>query len=198
MVDPQLLPSDVTLRNGQRARVRPLEPDDVEPLARFFCGLSPRTRGYYGPHPFDRETAERLCASIDMARTVRFVAVLDDGGAAPEIIGYMIVSRDLAKGDLARYAEHGPALDPATTACLAPCIADAYQEQGLGTAMARNVLDAARAMGIRDLILMGGVQTRNERGRRLYTRLGFEAVGTFDVVKNGETLGNLDMICHLQ
>ena len=182
------------LRDGRTAAVRLLRPIDVEPLAAYFLGLSERTRGFYGPHRFDRATAERLCAEEDSTRTRRYVAVLEDGTPAAEIIGYLILTREIAAGDLARYASHGPALDLDTCAALAPSIADAYQEQGLGTQMARHVLRCAVDWGLAQVILMGGVQARNTRARRLYERLGFRAVGAFEVVREGERLDNLNMI----
>jgi diamine N-acetyltransferase len=169
--------AQVALRDGRTARVRPLQADDVEALTALFMGLSPTTKRFYGPHPFDRVTAERLCAAIEQdASTRRFVAVLRDGRPDAEIIGYMILARQIHPDDQAR---HGHALDLAHCAALAPCVADAYQEQGIGTQMARHVLASARQMGLTQVILMGGVQARNVRAQRLYKRLGFRQVGEF-------------------
>jgi diamine N-acetyltransferase len=185
-VDPHV---QLTLRDGRAVTVCLLAADDVEPLARYFQSLSPRTRSFYGPHPFDRVTAEHLCALIGQDDTLRFVAHLE-GIAKPEIIGYMILARKIWEDDRKRY---GDCLDYERCACLAPSIADAYQEQGLGTQMGRHVVACAQAMGIRHLILMGGVQVRNERARRLYTRLGFRQVGEFWTT-SPETLLNYDML----
>jgi RimJ/RimL family protein N-acetyltransferase len=182
------------LRDGRPVAVRLLRSSDVDPFATFLAGLSERTRGFYGPHRFDRATAERLCAELDPTRTRRYVAVLDDGTPAAEIIGYMILTREISAGDVARYAAHGPALHLGRCAAFAPSIADAYQEQGLGTEMARLVLRRAAALGLSQVILMGGVQARNGRARRLYERLGFRRVGTFEVTRDGQRIDNLDMI----
>jgi len=182
------------LRDGRPATVRLVRPTDVEPLADYFTGLSERTRGFYGPHRFDRATAERLCAELDPARTRRYVAVLEEGTPDLAIIGYMILTREISSGDQARYASHGPTLVLDRCASFAPSIADAYQEQGLGTQMAVQVLRYGVDWGLTQVILMGGVQARNGRARRLYERLGFRAVGTFEVVRNGERIDNLDMI----
>ncbi len=186
------------LRDGRHATVRPLAATDVESLTAYFEGLSAQTRSFYGPHPFDRATAGRLCATIDPSRTVRFVALIDDGTPDARIIGYMILTRDIGPGDIARYAAYDVPLDPAMTASLAPSIADAFQEQGLGTAMARHVIDCARAAGLRRVILMGGVQARNERGRRMYERLGFVTQGEFDVRRDGILIDNYDMALDLR
>jgi RimJ/RimL family protein N-acetyltransferase len=186
--------TEITLRDGRKATVRPLEPTDLEPLTAYFLSLSEETRRRYGPHPFDRATAEKLCASTDDQRIVRFVAVLDDGGTSPEIIGYMILSREIWPDDQKRY---GNRLRQGECACFAPSIADAYQDQGIGTQMARHVLACAKEMGIRQLILMGGVQAANDRARHFYAKLGFREVGSFWLHLHGQDIFNYDMMLEL-
>lgn len=175
MPDPALT-TTFTLADGQAATVRPLRSTDVGPLADFFLGLLPDTRRVYGPHPFDRETAERLTSSIDTATTLRFVALLDDGSPNARIIGYVILTRDIHDSDLRRY---GGRIHRDECASLAPVIADAYQDQGIGTLMARHVIACAKDVGLRQVMLMGGVRADNPRAQRLYTKLGFLQVGEF-------------------
>jgi ribosomal protein S18 acetylase RimI-like enzyme len=191
--------TEIQLRDGRKATVRPLEPTDVEPLTAYFQSLSPETRRRYGPHPFDRVTAEKLCASINNAAIVRFIAVLDDapdqvGGAAPEVVGYMILSREIWPDDQKRY---GTRLREGECACFAPSIADVYQNQGIGTQMGRHVLASAKEMGIRQVILMGGVQATNDRARHLYAKLGFHEVSDFWVHLGGQDIFNYDMALEL-
>jgi RimJ/RimL family protein N-acetyltransferase len=186
--------AQVTLRNGLGARVRPLQTGDAPALAALFLSLSPATKRLYGPHPFDQITADLLCASIAQEpHTTRFVAVLRDGQADAAIIGYMILTRQIHPDDQAR---HGHALDLAHCAAFAPCIADAYQDQGIGTQMARHVLASGRQMGLRQVILMGGVQARNARGRHFYQKLGFRPVGEF-WTHGAEELLNISMVNEL-
>ncbi|MBN1401081.1 MAG: GNAT family N-acetyltransferase [Anaerolineae bacterium] len=182
----------IELYDGRQALVRPLRADDVELLSSYFAHLSETSRRFYGPHRFDRETAERLCADADEPEAVRFVALLE-GNCDTEMIGYMILSRDIGDQDRERY---GNELDYDHCACLAPSIADAYQNQGLGTRMARHVLHCAKAMGLRQVILMGGVVDKNLRARRLYERLGFRYVRKF-WTHGRETLLNHDMVIDL-
>jgi diamine N-acetyltransferase len=180
--------------------LRPLHPDDVDALTDFFLGLSETTRSCYGPHPFDRETAERLCAAADPQHPDRFVAILEPqneaGVGSGAIIGYMILTRDIAESDIRRYAEHGPELHLDACASFAPVIADAYQERGLGTRMARHVLACARPLGLTQVILMGGVLHRNPRAKHVYEKLGFREVGRF-YTPNREDELNYDMILEL-
>ena len=182
--------TEIALRDGRMATVRPVEPTDVEPLATYFLSLSENTRRRYGPHPFDRATAEKLCASINNAVIVRFVAALGDGGADPQIIGYMILSREIWPDDQQRY---GNRLRPGESACLAPSVADVYQDQGIGTQMGRHVLACAREMGLRQVILMGGVQATNERAKHFYEKLGFVRQGEFTTYQP-VTMQNDDMM----
>ena len=186
------LSTAITLRDGRCALVRPLEPTDVEPLSAYFLGLSQNTRRRYGPHPFDRATAETLCAAADDPETTRFVAVLP-GPEGDAIIGYMILTRTIWDGDRQRY---GRALGGAC-GCFAPSVADAYQSQGIGAQMAAHVLRAARALGLRRVILMGGVQATNYRARRLYARLGFRRMGDFCTGHGDDRILNYDMALDL-
>lgn len=181
----------VTLRDGRSATVRPLVPGDVEPLTALFLSLSQETRRMYGPHPFDRATAERLYASTGEAATVRFVAVLDDDSGGSQIIGYMILSRDIVQADRDRY---GDKLQVEGSACFAPVIADDYQNLGIGTKMARHALACATEMGLKQVVLMGGVRAANERAEHFYRKLGFRRVGEFYSDYHGEKLLSYDMI----
>ena len=184
----------LALRTGERVAVRPVLAGDKEGLGDLFLSLSSATRRVYGPHPFDRETARRLCETIDESVTLRFVAAVDDGRAAPRIIGYMILTRELGAGDLSRY---GDRIRRERCAAFAPVIADAYQNQGLGTRMARHVLACARQIGLEQVILMGGVRDDNPRAQRMYEKLGFRRVGEF-WVHSPETVLNYDMILDLE
>ncbi len=177
--------AQIALRDGRSAIVRPLRASDIEPLTAYFEGLSEETKGCYGPHPFDRATAEKLCASINHAETVRFVAVLGDDTSTPEFIGYMILTRQMWPDDIVRYGEH---LLQGQSACFAPSVADAYQNQGVGIQMARCVMASARTMGLQQVILMGGVLARNERAHHFYYKLGFVDVGEFRTGQQGEIL----------
>lgn len=188
------LVTTIGLRNGREARVRPLQADDARILGDFFVGLSDKTRSTYGPHPFGRDTAAELCDAVADQQTVRFIAVLDDGTTQAEIIAYMILSRVIGDGDRRRY---GDTLPWETTACLAPVVADAYQDQGVGTAMGQHVLACARALGLSHVILMGGVMDENPRARRVYEKLGFEFVGSFETEVAGKRRLNHDMVVTL-
>jgi len=182
----------IQLRDGRTATVRPLEAGDSESLTAFFLSLSDRTKSRYGPHTFDSETAEKLCATIDKSKTISFVAALDTDPS--QFIGYMILSREIWGGDRERYSFLGSLDD---TACFAPVIADAFQNQGLGSQMGRHVLACAHKLGFRRVILMGGVMAENEIARRVYTKLGFKQLGEFITHQHGD-VRNYDMMIEFE
>ena len=189
---PNCYATKVDAKGIGQVMVRPLEVSDTLALTTYFCGLSPATRSCYGPHPFDHKTAEALCREAKPAEPERFVAVID-GDAGPRIIGYMILTRTLAPSDVARYAQIGHALDARVCASFAPSIADSYQDQGLGRCMATHVLGCGPTLGLREVILMGGVLDRNPRAKHLYETLGFRVVGEFYSRTKPDQL-NYDMI----
>jgi RimJ/RimL family protein N-acetyltransferase len=190
-VDTNNLQAEITLRDGRKALVRPLQADDLELLTEFFLGLSERTRSRYGPHPFDSATAEELCASIDNSVTIRFVTELHEANS-PHFIGYIILSREIWSGDRERYSWL-PSYDD--TACFAPVIADAFQDQGIGSQMGRHVLACAQSIGLKRVILMGGVMAENSIARRVYTKLGFVQLDEF--ITRGD-VHNYDMMVEFQ
>ena len=186
---PAELRATFTLRSGAAADLRRLRPQDADLIGAYFARPSPRTIQFYGPHRFDRETADRLCME---ARTdtevVRFVVTVTEAGA-PRIIAYFIVGFRMQDADAKRYAARGTPLDERTDAYLAPSVEDAYQNGGVGSSVMRCVLPWLRQLGRRRLMLLGGVQHRNERAIAFYRKWGFRTVGELHTKQ-----ANYDMI----
>lgn len=173
------LAATVADRQGQRFRVRPLQTRDAASFGLFLDGLTAATRGVYGPHPLNADHARILCDEINPRQCLRFIAL----GPIPEnpdqVAAYMILDLGVRDSDAGRYAEVGVSLDPVTTATFAPVVGDAWQEHGLGSAMIRVVIDAARQAGRTQIILMGGVRDDNPRARHFYEKAGFKRVRGF-------------------
>ncbi len=194
------------LPTGEIVALRLLRPDDEAALGAYFAGLSAATRRVYAPHPFDAATARRLCAELDPTQNLRFVAVAGAPGAAPgvarspgtpaapRLVAYIIVRLGVGAGELARYAAAGLPLDPATTCCLAPSVADVYQSRGVGPVLMAPILRWLRELGYLRLVLSGGVRAENARAKRFYAKLGFRRVADF--VTAGE-VQNHDMVLDL-
>lgn len=173
-------------KDGGHFLLRLLRPEDVELLTEYFCSLSEWTRSLYGPHPFDRQTAEKLCAEDDPL-TLRLVTVHEPAGK-PRIASYFILFLKLRPGDAARYTE----LSVEDTASLAPSVRDDLQSSGLGSLIMPEVVDVARRSGMKRMVLCGGVQARNARGYHFYEKWGFRKVREFPT-----QIMNYDMVKEL-
>ena len=187
-VQPELVSSGEVLASGQRVYFRPLRADQAAALGAYFTGLSQATRGVYGPHPFDQETADGFCAALDSAHTLRMLAWVEE-----KIVAYFVVELGVRAGDRRRYEALGLALYDETDCTLAPSVADAYQSQGLGSLMMQHLLGLLPRLGRQRMLLWGGVRADNPRAVHFYTKFGFQRVGDFEA---GGT-NNYDMIADL-
>ena len=164
---------------GGEVLVRPLKAADRQILGAYFLGLSEATVAKYRPHKFDQETANALCDQIANDPAVRFLALVEQDGNE-QVLAYFILLFDLIPSDKARYAEQrGMVLDPATDCQLAPSVADAYQDKGLGSIMLAHLMDVARRVGRKRMVLFGGVRQANKRAIRFYEKFGFRIIGEF-------------------
>lgn len=121
----------VSLRDGSRVTIRPIEPDDRAALAAGFERLSPdaRYRRFFGPMPKLSESTLTYLTRVDHHDHEALVAV------------------DEASGDgvgVARYVRTGP--DVAEPAIV---VADDWQGRGVGRRLLDALADRAREEGIR-------------------------------------------------
>ena len=189
---PELVSSSEVLASGQRVHFRPLRTDQAAELGAYFTGLSQATRRVYGPHPFDQETADGFCATLDSSRTLRMLVWVEEENVE-RIVAYFVVELGVRAGDRRRYEALGFALYDETDCTLAPSVADAYQSQGLGSLMMQHLLGLLPRLGRRRMLLWGGVRADNPRAVHFYTKFGFRRVGDFEA---GGT-NNYDMIADL-
>jgi hypothetical protein len=133
-LDPLRIATTLQAPSGLCFTFRPLIALDNRFLGEYFMGLSEQTKALYGPHPFDQVTADKLCAEINYADTIRFIATLSAEGQE-QVIAYFILMLGLTSGEMERYPKAGIAVDPKLDCLIAPCVADAYQGQGLGFTM---------------------------------------------------------------
>lgn len=165
------------LRDGTAVQFRTLLTTDSAQLGDYFENLSAATRARFGPHPLDRATADSLCATIEPLHTIRFVATL---AAAEPIIAYCILMLHVTEHEQRRFAEYGLELTSTLDCTVAPSVADAYQNQGLGVPLMKHAVECARQLGRRSVVLLGGVQVTNERAVHVYQRLGFHTISIFE------------------
>ena len=156
---PTELEGELRLADGQRLFVRPIRPEDVELEQRFVQALSDRTRYlrfFYQLHAltpqmlarFTQVDYDRELALVAMARPV---ANVDDDA-------FVCVARYIVTTD--RQAAE-----------FAIVVADAWQGRGVGGAVMRRLMDAARSAGIARLD--GSVLRSNADMLRFVERLGF-------------------------
>ncbi len=189
--DPKQAATTATLSNGQTAHIRLLSAGDANMLGAYFLGLSDTTRGFYGPHPFDQATADKICGEIHHADTLRMLAVTEEDGQE-RIVAYFIALFGIRDDDRTRYDKLGIELDSTTDCTLAPSVADDYQNTGVGSLVMIQLIDVLRRCGRKRLVLFGGVQERNARGVHFYKKFGFQKVGEFMSKMN-----NYDMIAEI-
>lgn len=189
---PAFLTATAMLRSGEPVVLRPMQADDAGRFGDYLRGLSAETRARYGPHPFDQTTADAICATLDPTAILRMVATIGQGDEE-RIIAYMLLKQGVLEADRQRYDALGIPLDDATDCTLAPSVADAYQNQGIGSLMMRHLLQAAQKLGRQRVVLWLGVQATNARAVHFYSKWGFRKVGEFYTDKN-----NLDMIRDLR
>lgn len=169
--------------------LRRLQPSDREAFIRYLAGLSEQTRRWWGPHGYDSQAAANVMAALGGDRIIRLVAVLPDG----EIAAYFLLYIGARASDSQRFAALGLPLDDATDCALAPSVADAWQNMGLGPRMMQYAIETARRCARRRIVLWDGVQALNTRAIRFYSRSGFRKVGSFQT-----DVENYDMILDLE
>jgi diamine N-acetyltransferase len=173
--NPAIIAVPLKLKSGADVLLRLLQPGDAAMLGRYFEGLSADTRRRYGPHPFDQATANALCATLNYADTLRLVAISQD-----EIIAYTILQLGILQDEQSRYGRCNITLDGQQDCTVAPSVADAFQDQGLGKLVMEQTIEIARRLGRRWMVLMGGTQATNDRAVHFYQRFGFHLITAFD------------------
>jgi RimJ/RimL family protein N-acetyltransferase len=141
----------VRLKDGRSVPFREVRPEDLEALRRFHSRLSERSirLRFFGPKPELTEERARYFTHVDGRD--RFALVALDPQDLKEIIGVVRFDRD---GDSAEYAA---------------IVEDRWQGLGLGFALTRKLVEAARERGIEKLHAY--VMPENRRMVRLLKRL---------------------------
>ncbi|WP_343054480.1 GNAT family N-acetyltransferase [Pararobbsia alpina] len=146
----------MTLRNGRRATVRPIRPEDKDGLEAAFEHLSAEAR-YTRFFTAVRTLPEKVFDSATHPAPDREVALvaLSDEGPRQSIIGG------------ARYA-----LTPGNNSCeFAVTLADDWHGLGLARRLMETLIEIARARGVQRM--EGFVLAANSSMRGLAARLGF-------------------------
>jgi RimJ/RimL family protein N-acetyltransferase len=147
----------LVLANGTRLRFRPISSDDRDRLARLFARLTRESRYRRFLVPKRELTPRELVYLTDLDHvTHEAIAAVDQRDGS--IVGV---------GRYAQYADRVAVADVAFT------VADELQGMGIGTALARCLVDRARANGF--ILLTATTLWENRRARALLRRLRFRA-----------------------
>ncbi|MBN2003713.1 MAG: GNAT family N-acetyltransferase [Anaerolineae bacterium] len=176
---PQHFSYSLTLPSGAPVLFRPLLPNDVTALAAFLGELSAQTRRFSTYSSYDQAAAGEMCRAIARYDKLRLVAIPAQD-TRHGICALFELSLNLVPADLERYHGYGLDLDPGAVCRFGPCIADAYQNRGLGLRLWPIMADLARRFGRRRVILWGGVLAGNARAIHYYQKLGFRHHGAFE------------------
>jgi GNAT superfamily N-acetyltransferase len=126
---PGELECDVLTRTGATLHMRPIRPEDAEPLVHFHLNLSSGSiyRRYFSFHPELSEKEVGHLTKVDYADRLAFI--VEDGDQLVAVGRYDRI--------------------PGTTeAEVAFLVADQYQHHGLGQLLLKHLADAARPRGI--------------------------------------------------
>lgn len=149
-----------TCKNGLSVWVRPLQPDDAPHLIDLFDHMGPDSRYARfhqpadNPSPSQIEAALKQLTQIDHERDAALIAFADlpDQPGAPVAV--------------ARYGGLEPGVAEA-----ALVVRDDLQRNGIGSHMARLLLETAHAAGIRKLVAT--MQRGNSGALKVLQRLGY-------------------------
>ena len=128
--------STITLANGSRLRIRSLRRGEDGAVRELFARLSPPTSylRFFLPVPAVPDSLVRMLTDVDDPWRVALVAVSDD-----------------ARADVVALGNVGPANEGRGEVGLV--VADAWQRQGVGRALAERLLQAADARGYREFVV---------------------------------------------
>jgi len=172
--EPTTVTSYLQSSTGEAILFRPLAPEDDVALADFLQSLSPQTRRFSTYASYDLAAAQEMCDAINRYDKLRLVATNGE-----QIVALFEFSFGIVEADIQRYQGYGLSLDERTDCRFGPCLADAYQNQGLGSQLWACTVDIARRFGKQRIILWGGVLAANARAIHYYKKNGFHMLGTF-------------------
>lgn len=142
------------LDDGREITIRPIRPDDKRRLAAGHALMSPETQRlrYHAPKPHLSEEELRYLTEVDGVDHVAYVAVSDE---LPDVtLGVGRFVRDRERPDTAEFAI---------------VVADPFQGNGIGRAIAERLAEAAVERGIRRFTAT--VLPENIKVRRLLSRI---------------------------
>lgn len=156
--------------NSEEIIFRPLQHDDVYALQEFMECLTEKTRKL-GIYPsYDLQRAKEFCDEINEYNTLRLVVTITNG----KIIALFEFNLSLEEFDINRYRKYGIELNEDDDIQFAPCIVDDYQNQHLGSKLLHLMINLAKRLNKKRIILWAGVLINNKQAIRFYEKNNFQ------------------------
>jgi len=160
---PRKFATEITLKNGAPAVIRPIRPEDEPMISELFKSFSEQTivlRFFQRFPHLSHEHLVRYC-QIDYDRELALVCVIEEEGHE-KIIGdvRMIKLADMESADMAIM------------------VSDKWQGMGVGIALSQHCLKVAREAGIKRILM--DILKINSYMLSLSTRLGFKRTASYD------------------
>lgn len=154
-------PRAVELRDGARVRLRPLVPRDEEKLVQMFIGTPYEDLRNLQDNVTNPVIVRRWCRNINYDRVLPIVAELDG-----KIVGDATLHR--------RFVEPMRGIGK-----FRAYVRPEYRRRGLGAVLLREILDLARALGLKQLVVE--LYQNQVELRKMLLRYGFRDEGLLPV-----------------
>ncbi|CAN5561288.1 hypothetical protein BH10BAC3_BH10BAC3_06340 [soil metagenome] len=163
------------LKNNRNVILRKLEANDLQGLHEYLQHLSEETKRKFGPHAFD--TAAIINFYHPSNKNTGYIAC---DTVTNKVVAYAIIKCGYLAHDSFRLRSYGLEPDEKTDCTFAPSVTDAWQGYGLANHLFNFILAGIKSVGIKRIILWGGVQCNNEPAVNFYNKHGFKTLGMFE------------------
>jgi L-amino acid N-acyltransferase YncA len=170
----------VTLADGLRVCLRPVQPGDREALIALFNALAPEDLAYFRSHRTDANVAASWAEQPDYTQVFPLVAVVGD-----QLVGNSTLH--LGSGPTRHVAE------------VRVFLLKEFRRRGIGTAMLKTQIDIARRLGLYQLV--AEIAENRPQVVHAFEHLGFERQCVLRdqfITPEGETLDLILMVKYLR
>jgi len=154
-------PKETALRDNSIVTIRPLAPQDRDPLLAFFLGVPGDERYFLKDEVTSPRLIEQWTQDLDFRRALPLVAVAEDRIIAEAVL---IRKRGNARSHVCE---------------VRVVVLPEYRSRGLGTILIRELCDIADEEGL-EKVLFEVVEGREDEALKAAQWLGFIRVGTFE------------------
>lgn len=164
----------IIAKNNKQVLLRRLDSNDFEKLALYLEELSTTTKTRFGPHSFNLEGINRFYRNEN-----KYMGYIATDTETNDIVAYSIIKYGCLQHDVFRLQSYGLIVDDSTDFSFAPSVADAWQNFGIGQALLHFIITDIKWLGVKRMLLWGGVQADNTNAIHYYEKNNFKKLGIF-------------------